>query len=174
MEFGGKKYEKYMKDRGIGIWRALNPTKSSLSERYLQTWRRRLEKYFYHNKTKKWIDVASKFADLMNKSTNAAHGFRPIDVAQDRQLQRKAYVKMFGSKIGGYVDESPASAGDSYRIANLKDVFTKGYRQSFSNEKYVLSKVINRGGKSLFKFKDSEGNQLARDFYPIEAKKVGK
>lgn len=161
-----------MKSRGIGIWLARNPTKSSLSERYLRTWRERLEKYFYHNKTKVWYDVADKLANQINRSVNGAHGFRPIDVATDRNLQKRAYLKMYGDKIGGVIQEPSEIIGDKYRLANLKEAFTKGYRQSFSNEKYTLSKVVHRGGKSLYQLKDSDGDRLPPDFYKIETKLV--
>lgn len=163
-----------MKSKGVGIWRALNPTKSSLSERYLKTWRERVEKYMHHNNTKTWFDVAEKIANQINKSISAAHGYRPIDVASDKKLQRDAYLRMYGSKIGGVVQEGPEKVGDSYRIANLKDAFTKGFRQSFSSDKYTLSKVIYRGGKSLLKLKDKTGEVLPAHFYKTETKLVDK
>lgn len=160
-----------MKKHKIKPWYSHNDTKSSLAERKILDFRRRLEKYMVHNETRKWYDVAERIADGMNRTVTSAHGFRPIDLEGDVVLQRKAFLKMYQHKVGGVVEEPTLAPGTQMRINHLRGAFKKSYIPNFSETKYQLVRVLPKELRPTYELRD--GKELIEGtFYPEEVKLV--
>lgn len=158
-----------MKKQGVQVWRAYNTeTKSSLSERKILDFRRRLEKYMVHNKTRRWTDVAHKIADGMNKTVTRAHGFRPIDLESDIESQKIAFQRMYTGKVGGVVQEPELKPPATVRISHLRGAFKKSYIPNFSETEYQLVRVVPKQ-KPLYELRDGSEPILGR-FYPQETR----
>lgn len=56
-EFYNRFLQQYLKDQGIKIFYALNETKANFAERYFQTLKKRLYRYFTHLQKYKYLEI---------------------------------------------------------------------------------------------------------------------
>lgn len=60
---------------------------------------------------------------------------------------------------------------DIVRIANQKKIFDKGYKQKWSDEVFVVVKVVYKQ-PIVYRLKDSSGNVIKGNFYDCEIQKA--
>ena len=97
----------------------------------------RIQKYFIKNKTNKWIDIIQNVVDDYNRTPHSAHGFPPQDV--DSENRDIVYKKLYPNLNIRAVCK--LSVGDKVRKILQKDIFEKGYRENWSEQIYIISKV---------------------------------
>ena len=56
-------------------------------ERVNRTLKSRIQKYFYKNKTKNWIDIIDKVVDNYNNTPHSAFGIAPNQVSESNRKQ---------------------------------------------------------------------------------------
>lgn len=73
-EFYNRYLQHYLRDQHIKIFYALNETKANFAERYIQTLKKRLYRYFTHLQKHKYLnilqDVVQSINDTPNRSLN--------------------------------------------------------------------------------------------------------
>jgi len=129
----------------IIIYSLVPPIKGGRVERYNQTLKNRLERYFTENETKKWIDVLQDIVNSINNTTNRITKKTPNEVtASDdeeiwglRHPVKKAMCKL---EIGDIVRT----------IIKKKDLGAKGYEQNWSNEKYKIFAVFESPSSACY------------------------
>ena len=117
-----KIYDKY----GILHYSIKTARKASIAERAIQTIKNRYEKYFYKNKTKKWIDVLPEMTKNYNQTPHRSIGLAPSSVTFHN---REAVFKRQFPKID--LHKTPRlKKGDIVRLLEKKKLFDKGYKRS--------------------------------------------
>ena len=96
---------------------------------------------------------------------------KPKDV--DEKNENDVWITLYGSDFG----ELPLPkfrVGDTVRVAEYKNVFTKGYKANFLEEIYEITKVI-RGRPNVYELKGPEdGEPIFGKFYEEELSAVSK
>jgi len=169
-EFSGA-FSKYLKENNIQLWRALNETKSSIAERYIQTFKLRLYRYMHHNKTKKWIDVYERILNNMNNSYNNAIKMKPVDCVSLEQ-QQLAFMNLYGKKIGFSSKDDGLEDGQQVKISHLRIPFRKAFLRNFSELPYTLIQKYPKENQSVYTLKASDGEIIKGKFYRKEFKKT--
>ena len=80
-----------------------------------------------------------KLDDIVNEYNNAYHStikVKPVDVKSNTYIN-------FSKQIND--EDSKFKIGDIVRISKYKNVFAKGYVPSWSEEIFVITKVLSRG-----------------------------
>ena len=80
-----------------------------------------------------------KLDDIVNEYNNAYHStikVKPVDVKSNTYIN-------FSKQIND--EDSKFKIGDIVRISKYKNVFVKGYVPSWSEEIFVITKVLSRG-----------------------------
>lgn len=85
-EFYNRYLQQYLRDQHIKIFYALNETKANFAERYIQTLKKRLYRYFTHLQKHKYLnilqDVVQSINDTHNRSLN---GRTPASVTPENE-----------------------------------------------------------------------------------------
>ena len=144
LEFFNSKVRQVMSSYNIIHYKPRTKTqwKASVAERVIQTIKRRLEKYFYHTKTKKWIDVIDQIAKNYNNTPHSAHGLKPIDVTEENR--QEVYDKMYPNRNKSVICKF--NIGDRVRKIREKTLFEKGYTQNWSDEIYKIADIRQSNG----------------------------
>jgi ribosomal protein S17 len=172
-EFKGE-FKKLMDEHGIQHIMTENPiVKASLAERYNRTLKTRLYKYFTRTKTLKWLDILPNIVKAINHSVNRTTEMRPVDVTHknDQSVYKKLYRKTKLMRKKNISKKSRFKLGDLVRISEERGPFYKGYTPNFSNELFIITKVLRRD-QIVYKLKDLEGEELTSIFYEAELAKV--
>ena len=170
-EFYNVNVQKLFKEYGITHYSLRGPHKASVAERMIQTMKGRLEKYFWHNKTKRYVDVIQQIIDNYNGTPHRSIGMAPNQVKDSNR--EKVFKKLYKSSLVN--NRRPRlSVGDQVRIAKLKSTFEKGYTRRWSREIYVIISAKSRGSVDYYKVKDNLGNILPRQRYYYELNLVKK
>lgn len=144
--------------------------KACVAERFIRTLKSRLEKYFWANRTRKWIDVLDQFIENYNSTYHRSIRMAPKNVSESnrRQVFRTLYPKI--------KDDTPPrlSKGDRVRILRQKNIFEKGYTRNWSEEIYTITQALAESGVDFYRISDSSGNLLPRHKYYWELNLVSK
>ena len=164
MVFQSRKKFCYFKENGIVHYSLRGQHKASVAERIIQTLKGRLEKYFWKNNTKRYLDVLQTIVDNYNKTPHRSIGMAPekVNRSNTEQVFKKMY-KDYALKI-----DPRLRVGDKVRIARLKTIFEKGYTRRWSLELYTIVSAKSRGGVDYYKVADESGNILPRQRYYFE------
>ena len=163
-EFYNFHVQKLFEENGIVHYSLRGPHKASVAERMIQTIKGRLEKYFWKNKTKRYLDVLQTIIDNYNKTPHRSIGMAPIKV--NRSNSEQVFKKLY--KDYAIKTDPRLKVGDKVRIARLKTLFEKGYTRRWSLELYSIVSAKSRGGVDYYKVADENGNVLPRQRYYFE------
>ena len=140
------------------------PHKASVAERMIRTLKGRLEKYFWENKTRRYIDVLDQIVDNYNHTPHRSIGMAPIEV--NFSNRKKVYQKLY--KDSNVKTIPRLCVGDKVRILKTKTIFEKGYTRNWSLELYTIVTANSRDGVDYYKIQDELGNVLPRQRYYFE------
>ena len=158
LEFYNNQVRKVFTNYGINHYTTPTKTKwkASYAERVIRTLKSRIQKYFVHNNTKKWIDIIQNIVDDYNRTPHSAHGLPPQDVtsANRDQVYKKLYPDLNLKTV------CRLGVGDKVRKIIQKDIFEKGYSANWSEEIFVISKVRQSDGVCWYYLEDLDGNKL--------------
>ena len=163
-EFYNNHVQKLFQYFGIVHYSLRGPHKASVAERVIQTIKNRLEKYMWHNKTKRYIDILQQVIDNYNATPHRSIGMAPNKV--NRNNREKVFRKMY--KNIAITKKPRLKVGDKVRIAKLKSTFEKGYTRKWSIELYSIVSAKSRGAVDYYKVSDEFGNILPRQRYYYE------
>jgi len=164
-------FTKYLKENNMQLWRSNNEVKSSVSERYIQTFKQRLYRYMHYNKTKNWLDVYQKIIDNMNNSFNNAIKMKPVDCVSLEQ-QRRAFINLYGSRIGFSAKDDALEKEQQVKISHLRIPFRKAFLRNFSELPYTLIQKYPKENQTVYTLKASDGEIIQGKFYRKEFKKT--
>lgn len=130
--------------------------KCAMVERMNRTLKTRLEKYMYHNSTRRYVAVLQDFANGINHSINRSIKMRPVEVKSGDLRRSKPEVRL-----------CDLSEGDMVRISIERATFQKGYEKSWSEEEFYISECIP-GDPPVYRIKDERGETIEGIFYREE------
>ena len=141
-----------------------------VAERAIRTIKTRLEKYFYRNNTKNWIDVIDQFISNYNDTPHRTIGMPPSKVNENNrdQVFKKSFPDI-NLKI-----KPRLAVGDRVRIIREKGIFEKGYTRNWSKEIYKISGVYQKSGVAWYRVSDLSDNKLSKKKYYWELNLVSK
>lgn len=154
LEFYNKNVENVLDRFGIHHYSIKSKMKASVVERLIRTLKSRLEKYFMMNNTKRWIDFLPSLIENYNNTPHRSIGMSPNMVSDDNA--ENVFKKMFPDIH--LVAKPRLKSGDQVRVLKEKTIFEKGYKQSWSDNIYIIAAVKQAAGRIWYKIKDQEGH----------------
>lgn len=168
-EFTAKTVEKFFKDNKINHFTVKNPDiKAAVVERFNRTLKERMWRYLHYINSHRYIDGLEDLVAAYNNSYHSTIKMSPSEVRDTNSLQvfHNIYDKKISKKIIPRLKE-----GDFVRIAREKGIFEKGYEYSFSEEIFIIDKII-RHGVPVYQIKDLNNEIIDGYFYEAELQKV--
>lgn len=171
LEFYNSDVNQVLQTYGINHYSTPTKTKmkASVAERVIRTLKTRLQRYFDHNKTLNWRKVIQQFVTNYNSTPHSAHGLAPQAVNDDNRDQ--VYKKMYPDNTLTTVCK--LHVNDKVRVLREKEHFEKGYTKSWSQQIYVITKVLQSHKICWYHLAELDGTKVAGIFYYYQLNKVG-
>ena len=142
-------------------------------ERFNRTLCERLNRYFTHQRNKKWLAVLPKIIDAYNHASHRSlQGKRPIDVYTDSNLDD--WVAQQPSKTK--VSQRLLQVGSLVRISRIStsSPFRKNFDQNWSEEIFRIASVETSNKPVMYTLKDVFNDEIIEGkFYKEELQDVG-
>lgn len=168
-EFSNRLFQQFLNKKSIGYYHSNNPdTKAAIVERFNRTLKTKLWRYFTKHSTARYIDVLQDVVDSYNSAVHSTIKIAPRDVSEHNVLQvwENAYKDKSQKSKGPRL-----KTGDYVRISREKTTFRKGYRSNWTEEIFIIEKVIRRT-PTVYVLKDLQNETIEGTFYEPELQKV--
>ena len=133
-EFYNRSIKSWLENNHIEMYSTHNEGKSVVAERFIRTFKNRIDKYM--TLTSKNV-LIHKLDDIVNKYNNTYHStikMKPVDVKSNTYIDSSKEIN----------DKNPKfKIGDNVRISKYPNIFPKGYTLNWSEEVFVIKKVKN-------------------------------
>ena len=125
---------RFLKINNIEMYTKYNEGKSVAAERFIRRLKNKIFRPMTAISKKVYFDM---LYDIVNKYKNTVH----------RTIKMK-WIDVTSDFYADYNEDSnetepKSKAGDRVRISKYKNIFAKGYTQSWSEEVFVVSKIKN-------------------------------
>ena len=171
LEFYNSEVQQVLRSYGINHYSTPTKTqsKASIAERVIRTFKTKLQRYFDDKKTFNWRKVIDQFVDNYNRTPHSAHGLAPVAVNESNRDQ--VYKKLYPDK--SLTTVCKLSVNDKVRILREKEKFEKGYTKSWSDEIYIITKILQSNKICWYHLKELDGKKVRGIFYYYQLNKVG-
>lgn len=176
-EFTNRIVQEFLKEKNVHFFLAKNERiKCAVVERFQRTLMSKIYKYFTANGTRKYIDKLQDFMSAYNQSEHRMISMAPDDVTDsDSHLifnrlygydnKREMLHEMYKNRVRYNV-------GDKLRIPAIKDRFTKGYAQNFTDRVYTIEKGVRGPARENYVLSEADGTKVHGKFYPEESQRI--
>lgn len=171
-EFVSKKFIDFLKKNSINFYTANDPaTKASVCERFIRSIKSLIYKYFTFKNTNKYVDVLDDLVNIYNGRKHQSIGLAPADVNENNILTVWKYVTKNNPKTIFNTNRVKFKVGTCVRISNPKHTFHKGYKKQWSDEIFLVEKVI-LSHPHTYRISALDGEKINGLFYEQELQEV--
>lgn len=175
-EFVNKIVQKYLEKQRIKMYHVSSyEIKAAISERVIQTLKRKIYKYLTANNTNNYVKILPKLVNSYNQSPHRSlgEGQTPSQVHQikDQKLIQRQFFRMYknGFQTGERVS-SDLDIGDSVRIVNKdrRSKFRRGFTVQNTIEIFKIRAIDKSQKPTTFYLQDLTGEEIEGVFYRPE------
>lgn len=171
-EFVSNKFNNFLKKHSINFYTANDPaTKACLCERFIRSIKSIIYKYFTFQNTKKYVDVLDQLVDIYNNRHHRTIGCAPTDVNEKNVLKVWNFMTRNYPKTIFNEKRVKFKVNALVRLGNPKHMFDKGYKKQWSNEIFLVAKVI-LSHPHTYKLTSLDGVEIEGKFYGDELQEV--
>ena len=147
-----------MKINNIETYSTYNEGKSVVAERFIRTLKNKTFKHMTTISKNVYFDVLDNIVDKYNNTVRKTIKMEPIDVTSDSYAQYNEDSNK---------EELKFKFDDRVRIWKYKNIFAKGYTQTWPEEIFIISKIKSTVPWTSV-ITDINGEPIARTFYEKE------
>ena len=169
-EFLNALFQKFLKSKNIDFFTTYNDeTKASVVERFNQTLKSKMWRYFTKNHTLRYVNVLTNLVEGYNKSFHRSIKTAPdqVGIHNEEQIWQNLYsdVKLF--------KKPKIPVGSTVRISRKRKNFQKVYLPNWSEEIFTVKKACS-DSSPYYVLQDSSGEELKGNFYEQEPQRISK
>ena len=161
-EFKNAIFQQLCSFYGIINYSSFGEPKAFMAERGIKSLKSKLWRAMYKAKSWKYIHYLQKITDSYNASLHRGIGMEPKNVNARNELY---LLNKLNKAIKNPKNKPKFKKGSIVRIASNVNPFTKGFRQTFTNETFIVDKVAKRPPVFLFFLKDQQNQKIRGAFY---------
>ena len=166
-EFEGK-FKQDCESRNIQIYHTNSDTKAALAERTIRSLKRLMYRFMEEEKTYVYINRLQDFVNVLNsRQTRALGGKAPKDITNGDFLQVS-----FNHKNDRFKNSPKFKIGDKVRLVKYEKTFSKGYKQQFTDEIFIVYCYHSQFPLITCGVMDLDGEIIAGKFYQQELVRV--
>jgi hypothetical protein len=169
-EFVGKKFQQVLRKHDIHHHCATSPdVKCAIVERYIRTLKGRIWRYFTKNKTLNYMKMLQAIVNATNNSMHRTLGRTPNSITKknEKEVRKETYEDKTSIP-----NKQVYKVGDHVRITKEKSVLAKGYAPNFTNEIFVVRKILKNRKPATHKLVDLNGEEVEGIFYTEELNRI--
>ena len=163
LEFFNEKTQNVFRNYGVNHYKIPTKTKwkASIVERVNRTIKTRIQRYFFQNKTKKWIDIYEDVVKDYNNTPHSSIGIAPNQVSEDNRVA--VYKRLYPDNLLRTVCK--LQKRDKVRYLLDKEIFEKGYTKKWTEEIYQIYKIKQSNGVCYYYLESLAGDPLPGIYY---------
>lgn len=168
-EFFNKTFQTWLQQKNIELFHTQNyDIKASIVERFIQTLKKKLARYFTYTNTRRYVDVLPSLIKSYNNTYHSSIKRSPnsVDSSNLETVWQTLYSQPNQKK-------PKLQVGDRIRLSMSRARFRKSYWQGWTDELFFVAKVI-KDNPPHYKIKDYNGEWLDGTFYEEELQKIYK
>lgn len=173
-EFYNTTIKAYLKEKEIELFSSSSDLKAAIVERFNRTLKTRMWRYFTANKTRRYIDVLKNLVHAYNNSVHRTIGMQPSKVS--KRNETSVWRKLYGPSLlqGSQKNKKKLNLqkSDSVSIPRYRGDFVKGYTDKWTDEKFHVACVNQKGPRRVYKLEDFSGEPIEGIYYSQEVQKV--
>ena len=169
-EFWNKEVKVVMDENGVERYSTENEEKSAVVERWNRTIKERMWKMFSARNDTTYIDKLEEILASYNNTKHSSIGMTPVQ-ASKKDNERKVYAKLYEDELWRKRKFPKFKVGDQVRITVKKKSFEKGFTPKWTEEVFVVKKVIYTKPVT-YKLKDLMDDEVDGTFYEQELQKT--
>lgn len=170
LEFFSKQSKSFFHKHNINHYATFSNLKAVSVERFNQTLKRMIFKYFTEEKTKRWENKLKDFLYSYNNTPHNSHGFAPA------KIKKSDYDQVLTNLYSKYASMKPPvpryKPNDKVRISVKKFPFQKKYLAQYSEEIFTIKSIHTDFPVVSYKLQDSNFEELQGTFVEGELSKV--
>ncbi|PFX12177.1 putative uncharacterized transposon-derived protein F54H12.3 [Stylophora pistillata] len=170
-EFYNRTFQDLMKRRDIRHFSTKGDTKGSIIERFNRTLKSKMYRYFTASNSLRYVDVLPKLVDQYNNTYHRSIGMTPAKVTDENAdiVWYRLYDK---DQYAAKKKATPFKKGDRVRLNKQMRTFLKGYLPGWTEEIFIVDRVVPTYGTTTYKIKELDGTLLTGSFYAWDLQKV--
>ena len=163
LEFFNSKVKSIFTTYGINHFSTPTKTKqkASMAERVIRTLKTRLQRYFDHNKSNRWIDIVDQIVTNYNNTPHRSIGIAPAKVTDANR--KRVYKRLYPFESLSVVCK--LREGDKVRRILNKNEFAKGYTENWSKEIFIVEFVRQSNTVCYYKIKSLDNKPVSGIYY---------
>lgn len=176
-EFTNARVQKLLKSQLVHFYLAKNEViKCAVVERFQRTLMTRISKYFTSQGHQRYIDMLPDFLSSYNNTYHRSIRMTPVQATSAETSV--VFMNLYGYKNerdmlrDEYKRNPKHEVGTSVRVPKIKNVFEKGYRQTFTDEIFKIDSKNSSRNQPVYKLKDYRDHIVPGTFYEYEVQKV--
>eukprot|EP00116_Pleurobrachia_bachei_P005638 sb/3465900/ len=151
----------------IDTYTVYSDRKCAIIERCNRTIKSKLYRAFTSQGSHRWVDILEKLIRGYNNSYHRSIRMKPSQVnkSNENEVRENLYPKEPSRS------RPKLQVGNTVRVSRMKDIFQKGYEQTWSHEVFTVDEVRDTNPVT-YRLQDSSGEILQGSFYEAEVQKV--
>jgi len=171
-EFYSRPVRELLKKYNTTLYSTNSILKAQQAERYIQTVKRHIARYMTFTGKKVWIDQLDNIVKLINSTYNSSIKMAPNDVTKKNESM--VFHNLYDKFVRMKKVVPKYKIGQLVKIAKGRVTFRKGYEAAYSEETFVISKIIDLHPVSVYRLADENGQELNANFHEQELIVVGR
>ncbi len=167
-EFFNKHFQQLMKKYNIHHFATASDVKASVIERFNRTLRDRSSRFLTAVNSKRYYDILQDLIDGYNASYHKSIKMRPLDVHKENEAD--VFNNLYG-RMSKDVPPFRYKIGDVVRVPKVRNVFSKGYEQNYTEEFFTIAACVPRN-PPVYRLQDYDGDIIDGCFYEKELQKI--
>ena len=164
-EFKNAIFQQLCSFYGIINYSSFGENKAFVAEHVIKSVKSKLWRAMYKAKSWKYIHYLQNITDSYNASLHRGIGMEPVNVNVKNELY---LLNKLNKAIKNPKSKPKFKKGSIVRIAYSVNPFTKGFRQTFTNETFIVDKVVKRPPVFLYFIKDQQNQKIRGAFYSAQ------
>ena len=169
-EFKCEDLEGLLRKYGINHYFSYQDRKCAIIERYNRTLQDLLYKLMKYFHTFNWVKLLKIVEKIYLNRVHTTTGMSPLKAELDSSQEKLTQV--YNRRYSKIKRRKPRfKVGDQVRIARQKTKFTRAYNEHFTQESFIISKVLVNQPIPRYQLKDRLGNLIIGTFFENEITK---
>ena len=169
-EFWNKNVDEILNEFGVERYSTQNEEKVSVVERWNRTIKGKLWKLFSARNSMTYLDKLKEILADYNHTKHSNTGMTPAQ-ASLKKNERKVYAKLYEDELWRKRKPAKFEVGDKVRISKWKTNFEKGFTPNWTEEIFVVKKVLYTKPVT-YRLKNLLEDDVEGSFYDQELQKV--
>ena len=179
-EFVNRKVAKFLKDENILHSVTQNEVKANYAERFIKTFKNKLNHLFLHKQKLRYLEVLQDLVDGYNNTVHETIETTPNKASKknkEDELWENQYVYPYWKDLQKRRGKKKKSnfaykIGQRVKISFLREPFSREYHQKWSSEIFSIRKRTKLSGIPVYEIDDFAGDLVKGVFYQKEIQKV--